>query len=377
MKDRILVLVSLRGGVDALNAVVPHGDPDYYRLRPTLAIPRPKSPGAAALDLDGFFGLHPSLAPLISLWERRELAVVHAVGWPGVSHSHFEAWEEIESGAVGDERLQSGWLARALAFESGGRAASPLTAVAFADTMPRLLTGALGATVLKSLEEYRIAAGEDRRGRFERALRGMYARTAFPVGASGLATLDALSAIERLAAAAPQTPPEEATPFARQLGMIARLIHADVGLAAASAELAGWDFHFAEGSTNGLMAANLSDFARALAAFRQSLGQNWERTVVVAISEFGRRAAENGSGGTDHGQAGTIFVAGGGVAGGRVYGQWPGLAPGRLAEPGDLAITTDFRDVLLEVLPRRLSAAERERVFPRYQKRRPLGLLAA
>src|SRR5262249_50963396 len=168
MSDRILVLVSLRGGVDALNAVVPHGDPDYYRLRPTLAIPGPKSPGAATLDLDGFFGLHPALTPLLPLWEARELAVVHAVGWPGVSHSHFEAWEEIECGAVGEDRPQSGWLARLLA----ARRASPsaLSAVAFAETMPRLLSGALGATVLTTLQEYRLAAGDDRAGRFARAL---------------------------------------------------------------------------------------------------------------------------------------------------------------------------------------------------------------
>ena len=290
MTDPILVLVSLRGGVDALNAVVPHGDPDYYRLRPTLAIPRPGSRGLAALDLDGFYGLHPALSTLLPLWERRELAVVHAVGWPGVSHSHFEAWEEIESGAVGEERPQSGWLARALAAEGGPR--SPLAAVAFADTMPRLLTGALGATVLKSLDEYRLCAGEDRRGRFERALRGLYAKTAFPIGASGLATLDALDAIQRIAQAQPQTEAPDATPFVRQLGMIARLVHADVGLTAASAELGGWDYHFAEGAASGLMARNLADFARGLAAFRQSLGEDWARVVVVAISEFGRRAAE-------------------------------------------------------------------------------------
>ncbi len=251
MSDRILVLVSLRGGVDAINAVVPHGDPDYYRLRPTLAIPRPKTPGAAALDLDGFYGFHPALKPLLALWERRELAVVHAVGWPGVSHSHFEAWEEIESGAVGEDRPQSGWLARALAAKGDSR--SPLRAVAFADTLPRLLTGALGATVLTSLEEYRLAAAADRRGRFEHALRALYARTAFPVGAAGLATLDALTAIERVAAGRTGDPPE-ASPFARQLGMIARLVQANVGLEAASAELNGWDLHFAEGSTSGAMA---------------------------------------------------------------------------------------------------------------------------
>ena len=374
MSRRILVIVSLRGGVDAINAVVPYGDPDYYRLRPTLAIPRPKTRGAAALDLDGFFGLHPSLRPLLTLWERQELAVVHAVGWPGVSHSHFEAWEEIECGAVGEDRPQSGWLARALG--TGGASRSPLSAVAFADTMPRLLSGALGATVLTSLDEFRLTAADDRRGRFERALRTAYSRAAFPVGAAGVATLDALDALERLTARTDGGDPRPSTLFMRQLGMIARLIRADVGLEAASAELSGWDFHFAEGATAGAMATRLDELANGLIRFREELGDYWKRVVVVAISEFGRRAAENGSGGTDHGQAGTILVAGGTVRGGRIYGDWPGLSPDRLASPGDLAITTDFRDVLMEVLPSELPLLARQRIFPRYEKKRELGLLA-
>ena len=372
MSDRILVLVSLRGGVDALNTIVPHGDPDYYRLRPSLAVPGPKTRGPAVLDLDGFFGLHPALAPLLPLWERSELAIVHAVGWPGVSHSHFEAWEEIECGALGEDRPQSGWLARALAAEGGVR--SPLSAVAFADTMPRLLSGALGATVLKSLSEYRLAAPGDRTGRVQRALRGLYGKTALPVGQAGLSTLEAVEAIERLGAATDGGAKGE-TIFERQLGMIAGLIRADVGVRAVSAELGGWDFHFAEGSVSGLMPRLLGELARGLVRFRSELGDDWRRVVVVAISEFGRRAAENGSAGTDHGQAGTILVAGGGVRGGRVRGEWPGLSPERLAPPGDLAITTDFRDVLLDVLPAGLSAGEHERIFPRYRKKRALDLM--
>jgi uncharacterized protein (DUF1501 family) len=374
VSDRILVLVSLRGGVDALNTVVPHGDPDYYRLRPSLAVPGPKSRGPAVLDLDGFFGFHPALAPLLPLWERKELAIVHAVGWPGVSHSHFEAWEEIECGALGEDRPQSGWLARALAAEGGAR--SPLSAVAFADTMPRLLTGALGATVLKSLSEYRLAAAGERSGRLERVLKGLYRKTALPVGQPGVSTLEALEAIERMGRASEGGGTDESL-FGRQLGMIARLIRADVGVRAVSAELGGWDFHFAEGSVSGLMPRLLGELARGLVRFRSELGDDWRRVVVVAISEFGRRAAENGSAGTDHGQAGTILVAGGGVRGGRVCGEWPGLSPERLAPPGDLAITTDFRDVLLDVLPAGLGAVEHERIFPRYRKKRDLHIVEA
>jgi uncharacterized protein (DUF1501 family) len=375
MSARILVIISLRGGVDAINAVVPHGDSDYYRLRPTLAIPPPGARGTATIDLDGFFGFHPSLRPLWPIWERRELAVVHAVGWPGVSHSHFEAWEEIECGALGSDRPQSGWLARALA--AGKARRSPLSAVAFADTMPRLLTGSLGATVLRSLDEFRLAAGEDRRGRFERALRAAYSRTAFPVGAPGVSTLDALAAMQKAMAGSAENHSAVSSLFTRQLRMIARLIRADIGLEAASAELGGWDFHFAEGATDGDMAARLAELAHGLAGFREDLGDDWKRVVIVAISEFGRRAAENGSGGTDHGQAGTIFVAGGVVRGGRVYGDWPGLAPDRLASPGDVAITTDFRDVLMEVLPPDLHRSARDGIFPGYQKKRHLGLLAS
>jgi uncharacterized protein (DUF1501 family) len=242
--------------------------------------------------------------------------------------------------------------------------------------MPRLLTGALGATVLTSLDEFRLTAAEDRRGRFEKALRAAYTRAAFPVGAVGVATLDALDALERVTATASRDP-RVSTLFSRQLSMIASLIRADVGLEAASAELPGWDFHFAEGATAGGMAARLGELADGLTRFREDLGNDWKRVVVVAISEFGRRAAENGSGGTDHGQAGTIFVAGGTVRGGKIYGDWPGLSPERLASPGDLAITTDFRDVLMEILPPELPRDVRDRIFPGYRKTRELGLFAA
>ncbi len=361
MTRPILVVVSLRGGVDALNAVIPYRDGDYYRLRPSLAVAPPGKARRAAIDIDGFYGLHPSLAPLVLLWERRELAIVHAVGWPGVSHSHFEAWEEIEAGALGSDRPPSGWLARALALfgtenESALRAGSEsaLRAVAFADTMPRLLAGALGATAIRSLEELRLAGAEDRRRNVEKGLRLLYERAALPVGGSGIAALDAVAAIDRCGGVG-RTSAGGQTPFARQLGMIARLIQAGVGLETATAELGGWDFHFGAGSTDGPMARLLSEFAGGVAGFARDLGPDWKRVVLVAISEFGRRAQENGSGGTDHGQGGLIFVAGGAVEGGRVAGEWPGLAERRLAGPGDLAITTDFRDVLLEVLPRGLS----------------------
>ena len=374
MSDRIIVIVSLRGGVDALNAVVPHGDADYYRLRPTLSIPPPGRARLATIDLDGFYGFHPALAPLVPLYGKRELAIVHAVGWPGVSHSHFEAWEEIECGGIGEDRPSSGWLARALSLAENG-IGSALRAVAAAETMPRLLNGTLGAAVLRSLEDFRLQAPSGGRQRLEHALGLLYQGSLFPVGASGRRTLEALKAIEKVSGEHP--PASTGSVFERQLGMIERLIQADVGLEAASVELGGWDFHFAEGAASGAMAGLLGELAHGLAGFARRLGEDWKRVTVVAISEFGRRAAENGSGGTDHGQGGIMFIAGGSVRGGRIICDWPGLSPSRLAGSGDLALTCDFREVLLEVLPRGLSEADRERVFPRYQKRRQLGLLAA
>lgn len=377
MTSPILVVVSLRGGADALNLLVPHGDPDYRGLRPSLAIPSPKKgaagAGAPAVDLDGFFGFHPALAPLLPLWERGELAAVSAVGWPGVSHSHFEAWEEIECGAVGDERPSSGWLARALAARPS-KGKSPLRAVAIADTAPRLLSGALGATVLRGLDELRLAVPAARRADFGAALRALYGGTAFPVGAAGLEVLDAIAALEKSKSrrAGPEPPPG----LARALSDVASLVRADVGLEAASVEIGGWDLHFAEGGATGAMADRLGELARAIADFRRDVGEHWSRVRLVAISEFGRRAAENGSGGTDHGQAGAFLVAGGRVRGGRVFGTWPGLAPDRLAAPGDLAITTDFRSVLSEALPEDTSAIERQRIFPGFEAPRPLGLFA-
>lgn len=383
----VLVVVSLRGGADALNLLVPHGDPHYARLRPTLAIPAPSraasksNPNAAAIDLDGFFGFHPALAPLLPLWERGELAAVSAVGWPGVSHSHFEAWEEIECGAVGEERPSSGWLARALA--SRPPSTSPLRAVAFADTMPRLLSGALGSTVLQGLEDLHLAAPATRRAEIGDALRSLYGGSAFPVGAAGIEVLDAIAALRRAEAGVSPNRGNRAVETAKPTGLgrtlsdVARLVRADVGLEAAAVEIGGWDFHFAEGGSSGAMAEKLAELAGAISDFRRDVDEHWERTRLVAISEFGRRAAENGSAGTDHGQAGAFLVAGGRVRGGRVFGAWPGLSPDRLAGPGDLAITTDFRSVLSEALPEDTSAIERKRIFPGFEPPPRMGLFRA
>lgn len=370
MKDApIFVVINLRGGADALNVVVPHGDADYARARRTLSIPAPKTSPDGALDLDGFFGLHPALAQLLPLWKRGALAIVHAVGWPGQSHSHFEAWDEIESGVVGEARPSSGWLARALRLADDG--GSPLPAVAFASTMPRLLSGCAGAVALTSLDEVKLAAPEP--ARFARALTLLH-EGASSLSLAGRRTLEALEVLERtrprLVKAAGRFP---ATPFGRQISMIQELVLSGVGLRAASAELGGWDTHIGQGGIRGPMAERLSELAASLRSLADGLGEAFARVRVVVMSEFGRRVVENGSGGTDHGQAGVMFVLGGGVRGGRVLGEWPGLSSGRLADPGDLAITTDFRDVLCETLP---ADVRKDTVFPGFARGRRLGLFA-
>lgn len=364
----ILVVVSLRGGADALNIVVPHGDADYRKARRALAIGAPSASPSSALDLDGFYGFHPALAPLVPLWKRGAVAVVHAVGWPGQSHSHFEAWEEIESGVVGGARPSSGWLARALRLADDG---GPLPAVAFASTMPRLLAGCPGAVALSSLEDLRLGAREP--VRFARALAVLHEGTS-GVAVSGRRTLEALDVLERVRVRLSSRPSGfPPTPFGRQISMIQELVLSGVGLRAASAELGGWDTHIGQGGARGPMAETLAELAASLRALADGLGEALERVRIVVMSEFGRRVVENASGGTDHGQGGVMLVLGGGVKGGRVLGAWPGLTSSRLAEPGDLAITTDFRDLLSDALP---PALRSDAVFPGFVRQRRLGLFA-
>jgi uncharacterized protein (DUF1501 family) len=374
--DDTLIVISLRGGADALNMLVPYREPDYYRLRPTLAVPAPGARGGA-VDLDGAFGLHPRLAPLLPLYERGELAFVHAVGWPGDSHSHFEAWEEIESGAPGEGRPSTGWLARFLRHRSEAPR-TPVRAAAFGDTLPRLLAGALGVSAMRRLEDYVRPARSDRERRMRDALRVLYGDRSSPAGQSGSQTLDALDALERaLAAGAAGESPYPKTDFGGQLRDVEMMMRAGVGLQAASVELGGWDTHFVQGAVEGSMPDLMAELAAGLAAFAERQRDLAGRTTVVVMSEFGRRVEENGSGGTDHGQGGMMMLWGGRVRGGRVCGEWPGLSASRLAGPGDVANTTDVRDVLGEVVAALAGERALGGIFPGYRRYKQLGLLVA
>jgi len=373
---RVLVAVFLRGAVDGLNVVVPWGEDAYYAGRPTIAVPRPGSTAGAALDLDGFFGLHPSLAPLHALYREGAAAFVHAAGSPDPSRSHFDAQDFMESGTPGSRTTRDGFLARALT-ASPRRGESPVRAAALTRSMPRILAGADGAVAIDRLERYGLRGSGD-----AGALEAMYAGSAAePLRASARESFEALRVLE---AAAPsriaadngaQYPPGE---LGRSLRQIAQLIRSGVGLEVAFADATGWDTHAGQGASNGQLANRLRDLALAIAAFTRDLGSRMSDVTLVTMSEFGRTARENGNRGTDHGHGNAMILVGGGIRGGRVYGRWPGLSRDRLYEQRDLAVTTDFRDVFAEILTARMRvpAAGMTAVFPGYAARERLGLIA-
>lgn len=360
-----LVCVFLRGGADTLNLLVPHGDPTYWRARPTLAIPRPGAAGGA-IDLDGFFGLHPSAAPLLPLWRDRRLAFVAAAGADDASGSHFEVQDRVEHGEAGAQRLGGGWLARALHASNGSGA---LRAVAVGERAQESLAGAPQVAVLRSLD----ALGLRVRGGAALAtvtLRALYEAAGDRLTAAGRDTLDALAKVERLRGGAARDEDD----FRAGLSDVARLVRADVGLEVACVDLPGWDTHFVQGTTKGPHAAMVERLARGLAAFDEELGALRDRVTVAVMTEFGRRTEENGSGGTDHGRGAAMMLIGPGVRGGRVHGAWPGLDADPGAGPGGLAVRVDYRDVLAEAA-RAVLGARAAAVFPGLAPA-PLGAIA-
>lgn len=369
----VLVVVFLRGAADALNMVVPHGDPAYYALRPTLGIARPDDRrvelAERAVDLDGFFGLHPALSPLRRPWDDGQLAIVHATGAPDESRSHFLSMELMERGASDPEGPASGWLGRYLA-QSQPELASPLRAVAWGDRPPRSLLGSIPVTTLQSIADAHLGSDKAPLEAFQAALATLY-QPLDSLGATGQEVLRLVGSLDRLRGnghASLQAYPE--TDFGRALEQTARLIHAEVGLEVAALDFGGWDTHFAQGGSQGLMARLLAELASGLAAFQADLGSSAAGVTLLTMSEFGRRAYENGSLGTDHGHGGCMLVLGGNIAGGAVHGRWPGLDAGNLFGPGDLAVTTDYRDVLTELCLPASGAQVQEVLFPGYRPRR-------
>jgi len=378
---RVLVAIFQRGAVDGLNLVVPHGEKAYYDARPTIAIPRPGSAPDAALDLDGFFGLHPSLGPLLPLYRDGSAAFIQAAGSPDSTRSHFDAQDFMESGTPGVKSTAEGFLCRALE-EKREPKASPLRAVALSPTMPRILSGPAGAVSIASLNDFGIRAGSATPAVSE-AFETMYSGTA--AGSLAGTAKESFEAVRILKAANPASllPANGAEypggPFGNALKQIAQLVRADVGLEIAFTDVGGWDTHAGEGGAQGQLGNRLRDYGQAITAFARDLGSRMADVTLVTMSEFGRTVRENGNRGTDHGHANVMLLLGGGVRGGKVHGRWPGLDSPHLYENRDLAVTTDFRDVFAEILDKRMGVANLAPVFPGHQldeKKRP-GVVAA
>jgi uncharacterized protein (DUF1501 family) len=363
-----LVAIFQRGAVDGLSVVVPFGESDYYRLRPTIALARPGSGGNASIDLDGFFGLNPRMAPLKRLWDENQLAIVHACGSPDATRSHFDAQDYMETATPGVKSTGDGWLNRYLQTRHV-EPATPFRAVSLTGQVPRVLQGASPALAFSQMGQFGIRAGMSTEA-VNSSFEALYASAADRIlKGTGREAFDAMKMLKTTDPSKYQ--PENGaeyprSPFGQALRQIAQLIKADVGVEVAFADVGGWDTHVNQGSSQGQLAGRLDDFSRGVAALTTDLGDRMADTVVLTMSEFGRAVAENGNRGTDHGHGNAMFVIGGDVHGGRVYGKWPGLSQDKRFEGRDLAVTTDFRDVFGEIVVRHLGVTDARPIFPGY-----------
>jgi uncharacterized protein (DUF1501 family) len=387
-KNKTLVAIFLRGAADGLNIVVPFGEKRYRELRPSLAVAPPSrqdngngGPFGPAIDLDGTFALNGSLQPLKTLWDKQQLAIVEATGSPDPTRSHFDAQDYMESGTPG-KSVSDGWLNRAL--PAAVRDASPLRAVALGNQVPRTLRGEHEVIAIGNAQQFKIGNQDT-----ASILRNMYSLSPdAPFRRTGTDAFEALKMIASIGVGAPDADvgpvgpigPNGAPRYAqggelgRSLQELARLIKADAGVEAAFAEIGGWDHH---GSENQQLSNLLRQFSSAIAAFCQDMGDRMEDIILVTMSEFGRTVEENGNAGTDHGHGSMMMVLGGAVQGSKIYGKWPGLEKEQLYEGRDLAVTTDFRAVLSELVRGHLGQNDLSAVFPGFQPGAPLGLLRA
>jgi uncharacterized protein (DUF1501 family) len=364
VRAKQLIAIFQRGAVDGLSVVVPFGESEYYRARPSIAIPQPNAGEHAAIDLDGFFGFNPRLRSLKSLWDARQLAVVHACGSPDNTRSHFDAQDYMETATPGVKSTPDGWLNRYLQARHVD-APTPFRAVSLTPQLPRMLQGPSPALAVNQIGQFGIRA-ETLSASFE----SQYAAAADSVlNGTGKEAFDAIKML-KIADPSKYQPENGAdyprSPFGQALRQIAQLTKANVGLEVAFADLGGWDTHVNQGAAEGQLANRLDDFGRAVAALVADLGDRMADTVVLTMSEFGRAVHENGNRGTDHGHANAMMIIGGGVRGGHVYGQWPGLAQDRRYEGRDLAVTTDFRDVFGEIVVKHMGVPDTRPIFPGY-----------
>jgi uncharacterized protein (DUF1501 family) len=369
-RRKTLIAIFQRGAVDGLNMVVPHGESNYYQLRPSIAIPKPQTGNSeAAINLDGFFGVHPSMNSLVPLWNAKRLAIIHGSGSPDNTRSHFDAQDYMESATPGIKSTPAGWLNRYLQDASQAKQ-SVFRAVALTQRMPRVLQGPAPAVAISNLADFTIRAGSSSaniQGGFE-AMYGQAVHDA--LGDTGKETFEAVNYLKKVnpsqhrPANGAQYP---RSPLGNSLLQIAQLIKSDVGLEVAFTDVDGWDTHVNQGNSRGQLASRLQDFASAISALVIDLGERMDDVVILTMSEFGRTVRENGNRGTDHGHANAMLVIGGAVRGGKVYGTWPGLKNDQLYEGRDLALTTDFRDVFGEVAKNHLAARNLSTIFPGYK----------
>lgn len=358
-----LVVLFQRGAADGLNIVVPYQEKNYYAMRPSIAIQKNQ-----VLDLDGFFGLHPSMASFKPLYDQGQLAIIHAAGSPDMSRSHFDAQDYMESGTPGVKVTEDGWLNRALREEVLLGKPSAFRAVALGTQVPRTLQGKVPAIAVNNLADFSVGGRGPQTSPISNAFQAMYDESSDAVlHGTGQETFEA---VKMLKAADPSKYQPAAgvdypkTPFGNSLKQVAQLMKANLGLEAAFSDIGGWDTHQNQGNANGQLANRLKEFSDTIAAFWKDMGDDAENITLVTMSEFGRTARQNGTGGTDHGHANVMFVLGGQVKGGKVYGKWPGLANEQLNEGRDLTVTTDFRRVLGEAAYKTLGSKNLEVVFP-------------
>ncbi|MBA3295426.1 MAG: DUF1501 domain-containing protein [Acidobacteria bacterium] len=377
-RQKILITIFQRGAVDGLNMFVPFGEPDYYAARPSLAIAKPGADANTAVDLDGFFGMHPRMRPLKPLWESGRLAVVHACGSHEDTRSHFDAQDYMESATPGVKSTPDGWMNRYLHAKEHQKA-TPFRAVALAQQLPRALQGTAPALAIGQISQFGIRAGQSTE-MVQSSFEAEYAAAAGSVlHSTGREAFDAVKMMKKADPSqyAPANGAEyPRSPFGEALKQIAQLVKSDVGLEIAFAESGNWDHHANEGSATGILANRLDDLARGIAALARDLGDRMADVVVMTMSEFGRAVAENGTRGTDHGHGNAMMILGGGVRGGKVYGKWPGLGREQRHDGRDLAITTDFRAVFNEVVRGHLGLTDTSRVFPGFTGAQRLGLFA-
>lgn len=365
-RPKRLVVIFQRGAADGLNIVVPHAEPQYYAMRPSINIPRKD-----VLDLDGFFGLHPSLAPLQPLWQQRHLAIVHAAGSPDPNRSHFDAQDFMESGTPGVKSTEDGWLNRSLRNLPHRSPKSPFEALAMGTSIPRILSGLQPAISINNINDFSVGGRNPKGSPVANTFEAMYDHSLDTVlHGTGEETFDAVKMLRSADPSKYKPAPGADYPkgrFGDSMRQLAQLIKANLGVRVAFADIGGWDHHVNEGATEGQIANVLRDFSQSLAAFWNDLGDLGEDTVLMTMSEFGRTARENGNRGTDHGHANVMFVLGGPVKGGKVYGRWPGLDQSQLYEGRDLALTTDFRQVMGEAVARHMGNKNLAAVFPGYE----------